>query len=87
MRVKVNNTNYNVQYNTLKVGDFIVGLKSLEIGCPEKVEFLVLEKEFIENKKTVTGTFKFRNYKVFSMQEGTFTINSRNLKVLKLIRN
>ena len=87
MRVKVNNTNYNVQYNTLKVGDFIVGLKSLEIGCPEKVEFFVLEKEFIENKKTVTGTFKFRNYKVFSMQEGTFTINSRNLKVLRLIRS
>ena len=87
MRAKVNNTNYNVQYNPLEVGDFIVGLKSLEIGFPEKIEFFVLEKEFIEDKKTLFGTLKFRNYKVFSMQEGTFTINSRNLKVLRLIRS
>jgi len=87
MRAKKNNTNYNVQYNSLKVGDFVVGLKSLEIGCPEKVEFFVLQKDFIEDKKTLSGTLKCRNYKVFSLKEGFFTINSKNLKVLSLIRS
>lgn len=81
----MNKEKYNIEYRPIKKGDFVIGLKSQEPGFSEPIEFFVLDRKLINKKKTLTGTKKIYSYKIFSLKDGFITLETKNIKIKKLI--